>query len=63
VQLAQALEVVCELDPVLGLAARNAFLRQVVRMADVVDPATSAPKILRLPTMPPTAVPPKFTPW
>jgi hypothetical protein len=45
------------------LAHAEGVARQVVRVADVVHAASSVPKVLRLPTMPPTEMPPKLTPW
>jgi hypothetical protein len=34
-----------------------------VGVAEVVDAGSIVPKVLRLPTMPPTEMPPKLTPW
>ena len=64
VQRDDALEVVGELGAVLRQAARERVALQVVGVAQVVDAAEHACRsVLRLPTMPPTEMPPKLTPW
>ena len=49
--------------PCFGWPRENAFFAGSCVWRMWSTPVTSAPKILRLPTMPPTAVPPKLTPW
>ena len=61
-QRAQPLEVFGQFGAVCGLAARERVPRQVVGVAQMVDAGQLAPNILRLPAIPPTEVPPKFTP-
>ena len=63
VQRDQALEFVGEVRAVLGLSARVGVARQVVGVAQVIDRRQQLPlKVLRLPAMPPTEMPPKPTP-
>ncbi len=64
VQRDDPLELVGELAPCCGQAAREGVARQVVRVRQVIDARQQrADHILRLAAMPPTEMPPKLTPW
>ena len=47
----------------LRLAPGEGVARQVVGVPDVVDASDPGPNTFLLSVMPPTAMPPKFTPW
>jgi hypothetical protein len=64
VQRAQALQVLGELAAVRWLAAGKGVAGEVMRVPDVIHGGEArAPNILRFADRPPTAMPPKFTPW
>ena len=59
----QPFELVGKLHAVLRLAACERIARKIVRVAQVIDAGDYVPNIFRFVAMPPTAVPPKLTPW
>ena len=62
VQRDDALQLVGEMGAPSRLAAREGVVLEVMRVRQVIDAVSSAPKNLRLLTMPPTEMPPKPTP-
>jgi hypothetical protein len=61
-QIDDAFEFVGEMRAIFRLALAEGLLVAVVGRRQMIDAGQSEPNIFRLPTMPPTEVPPKPTP-